>query len=322
MTTVMVASAGRRRYVLEELVKSARPGDVVIAADMDPLAPSLSTPGVKPVVVQGDTIEDRTMEVLRVVARERVDALLSLHDFEAVNLSRKAETLAQNGCLFVGPTADTCRISLDKLALATHLDSIDKTLTPSTYSTIEQLMAASHTSPRWVIKDRWGSASSGLAFLESEDLVSAGSALAPGAWVAQPLTEGIEYNVDIFSDVDGSIVGTSTKRKWRMRGGETDSATVLLEPPPLVVEAATRAISNLEVIGNVDVDVIMGTSDSAVVIDVNPRFGGGYAFSAIAGYRAGDAIWQLARRESVSPLGPKVEVTASKHVAVAEVCRT
>lgn len=322
MTTVMVTSAGRRRYVLEELIKFGRPGDVVIAADMNSLAPSLSTPGVKAIIVGGETLEERALEVCRIVAEEGVDALLSLHDFEAIELSKMAQSLANDGCLFVGPTAETCRVALDKVALAHHLELIAPDLTPRTYDTIEQLESVAATAERWVVKDRWGSASSGLSFVAAEELVSTAETLHPGTWVAQPLTEGIEYNVDIFRDVDGSVAGTSAKQKWAMRGGETDSATVLLNPPTEVVQAAVRAIEGLEVTGNVDVDVILDLSGIPVIIDVNPRFGGGYAFSAIAGYRAGEAVWQIARRESVSPLSPKREVTAAKHVAVTEVRRS
>lgn len=319
MTTIMVTSAGRRRYVLEELVKSARPGDVVIAADMNPLAPSLSTPGVTAVVVEGESLEERALAVRRIVGEQGVDALLSLHDFEAIELSQMSQSLTRDGCLFVGPTAEACRVALDKLALARHLELVDPNLTPATYDTIEQLETVANVAEHWVVKDRWGSASSGLSFVASEDLVTIARTLCPGKWVAQPLNAGIEYNVDIFRDVDGSVAGTSTKRKWSMRSGETDTATVLLNPPPEVVQAAVRAIEGLEVSGNVDVDVILDSNDNPVVIDVNPRFGGGYAFSAIAGYRAGEAIWQIARRETVSPLRTEREVTAAKHVAVAEV---
>lgn len=315
----MVTSAGRRRYVLEELVKYSLPGDVIIAADMSPLAASLSTPGVESIVIKGDSLGARALEVERIACARRVDAVLSLHDFEAVELSLMSQSLAEKGCLFVGPTPETSRLTLDKMALARHLYSIDPSLTPRTYDSLDQLDTASGTAPRWVLKDRWGSASSGLLFVGPDELVSTAESYILGTWVAQPLADGEEYNVDLFRDTDGSVAGTSTKKKWKMRGGETDSATVLLDPPAQVVYAAKRSVEDLAVIGNIDVDVILSPAGEAVVIDINPRFGGGYAFSALAGYRAAEAIWQLARREKVSPLGPVREVTAAKHVAVAEV---
>lgn len=319
MTTVMVTSAGRRRYVLEELVRFAGPGDTVIAADMNPLAPALSTPGVQAMAIHGDSPEQRAREVLANVESSKVDALLSLHDYEAIELSQHTKELSALGCLFIGPSVEACQVSLDKLSLAELLNSIDPKLTPQTYSQIEQAEQAANTSARWILKDRLGSASSGLQFVDAAALVSAAKQLPLGTWVAQPFSAGIEYNVDIFRDLDGSIAGTSTKQKWAMRGGETDSATVLLNPPEPVVDAALRATAELDITGNVDVDVILDTENNAVVIDINPRFGGGYAFSALAGYRAGQAIWQLARREDVTPLSPDREITAAKHVAVAEV---
>lgn len=319
MTKILVTSAGRRRYVLEELVRFAGLGDTVIAADMNPLAPALSTPGVQPVIIEGETPEDRADEVLTLASNSGVDALLSLHDYEAIELSRRSDQLSSAGCLFIGPTVQTSRLSLDKLELAGFLSSVRPNLTPVTIGEIDRLRDSVGISDRWIIKDRLGSASSGLRFLGAQEIVAISKELPIGTWVAQPFSDGIEYNVDIFKDIDGSIAGTCTKRKWAMRSGETDSATVLIDPPVEVVAAATQATAELEITGNIDVDVILDTNNRAVVIDINPRFGGGYAFSALAGYCAAHAVWQLARREPVSPLGPKREVSASKHVAVAEV---
>ncbi|MBB1019992.1 ATP-grasp domain-containing protein [Dietzia sp. E1] len=319
MTKVLVTSAGRRRYVLEELVRFSRHDDTVIAADMNPLAPALSTPGVKAVTIEGKTPQDRAEEILALAETSGVDAILSLHDYEAIELSRRSKQLSNAGCLFIGPTVETSRLSLDKLELADFLSSLRPHLTPETIGEVERLEESVGSSDRWIIKDRLGSASSGLQFLAARDVVAAAKSLPAGTWVAQPFSQGVEYNVDIFKDINGAIAGTCTKRKWAMRGGETDSATVLIDPPTEVVNAATWATADLDIIGNIDVDVILDTDNSAVVIDINPRFGGGYAFSALAGYRAAQAIWQLARRESVSPLRPEREVSASKHVAVAEV---
>jgi len=315
----MVTSAGRRRYVLEELVKAARFGDVVIAADMNPLAPGLSVPGVRPVVVEGDSLEDRSRAVVRIAREAHVDALLSLHDYEAIALSEKSDELESFGCRFVGPSVSTSRLTLDKLELANYLESVDPSLTPRTYHDLASLQSASENTTHWVVKDRWGSASSGLAFVDAQTVLSRAAELPAGTWVAQPLAEGIEFNVDIFRAMDGFVAGVCAKRKWAMRSGETDSATVMLDPPREVLDAAIRSTSGLDVSGNVDVDVILGADGKATVIDVNPRFGGGYAFSAKAGYQANYAIWQLARREAVSPIAPIREITASKHVAVAEV---
>lgn len=319
MTTIMVTSAGRRRYVLEELVKYARASDTIIATDMSPLAAALSTPGVRPMLVEGDSLEERSHAILRIAEHEQVDALLSLHDYEAINLSGNASLFESFGCRFIGPTVDTSQLTLDKLALAHHLESIDPSLSPRTYHQLEALRAAAGDAPHWVVKDRWGSASSGLAFHDTDSVAAWAAELSPDTWVAQPLEEGVEYNVDIFLDANGSVAGSCAKRKWAMRGGETDSATVLLDPPKQVLDAATRCASRLDVTGNIDIDVILGTDGTPVVIDVNPRFGGGYAFSAMAGYKAAEAVWQLARREAVSELAPEREVTAAKHVAVAEV---
>lgn len=319
MTTVMVTSAGRRRYVLEELVGSSQSGDRVIAADMNPLAPALSTPGAESVVIDGNTEGRRADLLLEIVRRKRVDALLSLHDYEAIEISRRADRLSALGCQFIGPSVETSRLTLDKVELADYLKTVDPSLTPPTYHDLRSLGAAAPNSDRWVVKDRWGSASSGLEFLTTDQVVGHASNLPSGKWVAQPLMSGVEYNVDVFRDVGGSVAGSCVKRKWAMRAGETDSATVLIDAPKEVLQAALRSTARLDVTGNLDVDVILKGDGSAVVIDVNPRFGGGYAFSALAGYNAAVGIWQIARKQPVTQLSASRELRASKYVAVAEV---
>src|SRR5690606_30734025 len=91
----------------------------------------------------------------------------------------------------------------------------------------------------------------------------------------------------------------SAKRKLRMRAGETDAAHVVpAAHVPFDWQRIVRALSGPQHLGNVDVDVFVGP-DFLQVIDVNPRFGGGYAFSLHAGYDAAEAVWALAHRKDV-----------------------
>ena len=102
-----------------------------------------------------------------------------------------------------------------------------------------------------------------------------------------------------------------------MRNGETDAAEVLLDPPHGVAALATEIASHLEMVGNLDIDIIEEPSGAAFVIDLNPRFGGGYAFSALAGYRAAEAVWGLAANEDPwRALAPERHFSGSKYIGV------
>lgn len=321
MTTILVTSAGRRRYVIEALVNTASTSDKVIAADMNPLAPALSVPGADPLIVQGRNVEERMEFLLETIETRRVDAVISLHDFEGIEFSDRTSELEKRGCIFIGPSRKAAQTVLDKARLAEHLSTIDSTLTPLTLSTTVQVSENVGMHNQWVVKDRLGSASSGLAIVTSAELLTEVSLRKKNSWVVQPLVQGNEFNTDVFLDRSNSVAGTCTKQKWAMRGGETDSATVLEESPAKIVDTVTRGLRGLEICGNVDIDILIPREGLPVIIDVNPRFGGGFAFSVVAGYEGARGIWDLAAGRNVEPFTTCRPVTASKYVSVAEVAQ-
>ncbi|WP_164745308.1 ATP-grasp domain-containing protein [Georgenia faecalis] len=326
--TLLITAVGRRVYVIEELVAAARPDDIILVTDRDVTAPAMSVAGALPVVAPPQGGVDEWL--LDLCQRMSVDAVLSLHDYEAVAITRLAAKMAKTGTIFIGPDETAAITLIDKIGLARHLEATAPDLAVSTWPA----MAISEQSASgYVLKDRFGSASSGLTTattsLEAADLAKARNATAawhphggtaPTELVAQPMLAGTEYNVDLFIGNDGSLAGHCVKRKRAMRGGETDSAEVLVHGVEALAEAAYRAIHGLRITGNVDVDILECNDGRLAVIDVNPRFGGGYAFSALAGYGAARGVWSLARSEPIAEhFGPTRELIASKYVATKEV---
>lgn len=325
MTTLVVTSAGRRRYVVEALRAAAYPTDRLVVMDRDPSAPALGVPGTVPVVSSptSDVATDGMLSSLD------ADAVISLHDYETVALARRAEQLSTNGIKFIGPDERSALTVLDKFGLAAHTLATAPELVVDTRAVSEIPV---DTSEQWVIKDRFGSGSSGLRLVASraEALEAQTERSQHHGWhpdgqpapielVAQPVISGQEYNVDLFVDAAGQLRGHCLKRKEKMRDGETDSAVVLLNDEGGIVSAAWRTVQGLAITGNVDVDVI-AADDHLYLLDINPRFGGGYAFSAYAGYAAASGIWRLAREEAITDYyGPARELHAAKYIAVAEV---
>ncbi|WP_418606136.1 hypothetical protein [Georgenia sp. SUBG003] len=75
--------------------------------------------------------------------------------------------------------------------------------------------------------------------------------------------------------------GTLARRKLRMRDGQTDRA-VTVDPAPFAPVVA-RLGAALRPAGLVDLDIVRTRDGVPWVLDVNPRFGGGYPFSHVAG---------------------------------------
>jgi len=119
----------------------------------------------------------------------------------------------------------------------------------------------------------------------------------------QEFLRGQEYGLDIVCDLEGQYVTTFVKRKITMRAGETDRAETVDRPD---IEAVGECIARqLGHVGNLDCDVF-DTPNGLFVLEMNPRFGGGYPFSHIAGANIPAALIAWANHETPSPAWLKV----------------
>lgn len=98
----------------------------------------------------------------------------------------------------------------------------------------------------------------------------------------QKKISGQEYGLDILNDFEGRYVSCCIKKKLLIRSGETDQAEIIFNNE--LVNLAKKISKNLKHIGNLDCDVIKSKNKKIFVIDLNPRFGGGYPFTHKYGY--------------------------------------
>lgn len=287
MSNLMVLAAGRRRYVLDELLKYRPTASTLWSCDVDALTPGMTISGVEPFLQPNSSTVKWLPDFCET---HNIDAVLSLHDFQTLEVSAIRPELQLAGTTWVGPSHETAKLLLDKYLLAQFLEPYDMAI--PTFCDGESLSSETE----WIVKDRWGSASSGLRTGLSRE--QAGRAIHGSHLVAQPRQFGEEWNVDFFVHPGGMIQGFSAKRKLRMRAGETDAAEVFpARQVPFDVDQLLYAFRGLDHLGNVDVDIFVTKYGHVRIIDVNPRFGGGYAFSLRAGYRAAEGVWSLAANQ-------------------------
>ena len=100
------------------------------------------------------------------------------------------------------------------------------------------------------------------------------------AILIQQKLNGPEYGMDIVNNLDQEYFTTVVRKKLSMRAGETDKAISVIDQSFLDIGAKIAA--NLKHIGNLDCDVFEHNGE-LYVLELNPRFGGGYPFSHEAG---------------------------------------
>lgn len=298
---IVVASAGRRAHYIEWFQDSLRAQGIegeLIAMEYRNTSPGfgIADRAVPMPAYNGPEYPEKLRSWC---AAERPDLFLCMNDYEMQVLSGGlAEELRELGCAVaaLGPAEQA--IVLDKHRMAQELENIGIP-TPVTYlgSEAATLAESALDDAQFVVKHRFGSGSSGLAVTDAAGLRSAveasgESALGedgrrvtdgPAAVIIQDFLPGLEYGADGVFTVDGrsELLGVVARRKDKMIGGDTDIATSV-SPEPFRA-ALTTLGTLLKPTGSIDVDFRENADGEPLVIDINPRMGGGYPFSHSAG---------------------------------------
>lgn len=292
MPNILFTCAGRRTYLLKYFKEQLGEDGKIIGADMQLSAPALSAADIKE---QVPTVyaENYINCVLDICKRNNVDAIICLNDLELPILAANTEKFKAIGVLPIVSGQDVIDICFDKYLTAKFVERLGLK-TPKTFINLDEAKTALSSGELnfpLVLKPRWGSGSIGIEFVNDMDELNEvyamllkkvkKSILATASHgdeyiLIQQKIDGQEYGMDVMNDFNGNNRGVSVKKKLAMRAGETDKAQT-------VDNAEIRAIGrklgeNLKHIGNLDVDVFE-KNGIYYVLELNPRFGGGFPFS-------------------------------------------
>lgn len=247
--------------------------------------------------------------ILELCRQEKVNALISLNDLELPILASGKKRFEEIGVKLIISDEKVIETCFDKFRTIMFSEEMNISF-PKTYLTLDQVKNAIKSGTikfPVVVKPRWGSASIGLEFPETIEelelayrlvslkishgiLYEASKQQLDQAVLIQEKIDGTEYGLDILNDFSGRPNQVYIKEKLAMRAGETDKA-VLRNKPDL--EALGLLIGrSLGHIGNLDCD-IFESNGIYYLLEMNPRFGGGYPFSHMAGanYPAAICAW-------------------------------
>ena len=312
---ILFTCAGRRTYLLKYFKENLSEGDKIVATDMQLSAPALQAADIKvqvPAVYDPKYI-DITLDICK---QYNIDALMSLNDLELPILAESKAKFEALGVKVIVSDPKVIDICFDKYKTAQWTESIGLNA-PKTFVRLadaKKALAAGEIAFPLFMKPRWGSGSIGLETIEDmEELdiyynilmkkikktILATASVGDEYIMIQEKLTGKEYGLDVMNDLEGNNVGVSVKQKLAMRAGETDKAiTVDL---PEVREMGKKIGENLKHIGNLDVDIMQRANGDYCVLELNPRFGGGYPFSYEAGVNLPKAILHWLKGEKVDP---------------------
>ena len=335
MMNILLSSVGRRPYLVrwfrDALLANGIEGQV-IAADVDPLSPARAFADD---FVQAPPVTDPRYRrwLGELLTSREIGVAVSINDFELSEWAHLPVTDEWEPLVRLSAAGQ--QLVEDKYLMST---SFTAPAMPRTWLGGDAQRALEESrGGGFVVKGRFGSASRGLGFCEASGLADAVAAAtaevtdrrgvpallqkecAPRDLVIiQDRIHGPEYGLDVVNDLDGNFAGVLARRKIAMRAGETDRAETV---DASAFERVAREIAvALGHVGSIDVDVMVD-GDVPYVIDVNPRFGGGYPFSHLAGARVPDAYvaWAAGQAVPADWLRAEAGVISGKFVDTVQV---
>lgn len=295
---ILFTCAGRRNYLINYFKEAIKGQGQIIAADMNLSAPAMVDADLA-ILVPSIYSKNYIEELKKILIEHRISAVISLNDLELPILAKHKPELETTGAKIIVSSEQVIDIAFDKVETFNFFKSIGLQ-TPKTYTNLERALSAIENGTLnypLVVKPRWGSASIGIDFPESTEelklafqlqhiklkksiLNAASEQDIDNAILIQEKLDGREFGMDIVNDFEGNYFGTFVREKLNMRSGETDKAVSVIDPR---FEDLGRKVSkHLKHVGSLDCDVFIA-NNQLYILELNPRFGGGYPFSHEAG---------------------------------------
>ncbi len=310
---ILFTCAGRRTYLLKYFKENMNAGDKVVAADMQLSAPALQVADIR-LQVPAVYAPNYVNIVLGICKEHKINALIPLNDLELPILAANKSKFDAIGVRLIVSSLNVINIAFDKYNTAQWIEA-QGLKSPKSYvsldETKEALSSGALTFPLFM-KPRWGSGSIGLETItDMEELdmyyhllmkkikrtILATASVGENYIIIQEKLTGAEYGLDVINDLEGNHVSVSVKQKLAMRAGETDKAiTCNLSD---VRAIGTKIGKALKHIGNLDVDIMQNSKGEYCVLELNPRFGGGFPFSYEAGVNLPKAIIEWVKGNAI-----------------------
>jgi carbamoyl-phosphate synthase large subunit len=279
---VLVSSAGRRvglvrafREALRELGVEGR----VLAADVSDLSSAfhLADAGF---LVPPCTSPEFVPALTDLCGREAIRLVVPTIDPELPVWAEHREAFAENGTTVAISSPEVVSIGWDKV-------NTSEWLRCNGFPTVQQVVPEDGATVALpfplVVKPRKGSAAIGVRVVS--DHAELGVATREGDVVVQELAPGDEHTVDVFVDRSGRPLCAVPRRRIEVRAGEVSKGRTVRSEP--LIDLASRIGATLPgAYGVITVQIFLEADGGEMnVIEINPRFGGGFPLAWEAGAR-------------------------------------
>lgn len=271
---ILILSAGTRNKVVQYFKIALKGKGIVIATDCSEIAPAIYEADKYYIVPRMD--DPRYLDVIYGICKENnVSGVLSLIDPELSLLAAHVNEFEKIGVTVIGSNYDLCEMSLDKMQMFQWLVKHGYK-TARSYKDKEafyQDVKAGKINYPVFVKPIRGSASIAISKVTDKETIDLLFAHNDNLMI-QEFLDGQEIGADVYIDmISGEVVSAFTKKKIKMRAGETDKAVSFKDVKLFAL--IERFVSETGYRGQIDID-IFDINGEYYISEVNPRFGGGY----------------------------------------------
>lgn len=281
---VLISSAGRRvelmdnfRDALQRLGLEGR----VLAIDMSRQSPAFHMAD-EAFLVPRCTSPEFIPRVLALCEEQKIDLIIPTIDTELAIYAENRDIFAAKGVTIAVSSPEVIAIANDKRA--THEWLTQQGLPTVKQAEVEDVLsgAASLAYPL-LVKPAAGAMSRGVAIVADEQELRL--ATEDDDYIVQTIAPGKEYTVSFFADRSGKCRCAIPRKRLEVRAGEVSKGVTIRNQH--IEELAFEVCDRLPgAFGTLNVQIFFDyATEELNIIEINPRFGGGFPLAYQAGGR-------------------------------------
>ncbi len=272
---ILITSAGRRVSLVRSFQKTLKrfnDNGKVFTTDMNPVLSSACQ--ISDAFFKVPRVTDR--EYLNILKKYCLDHSVSIVvptiDTELHILASAKEEFAKEGIFIAVSSPEICRTFYLK-------NSTEKFFRENGFDTPRSIENLQRCSYPIFAKLNNSSCSIGAQIVYTAE--AARELQQDRNYVFQEFIEGDEYTVDVFIDKRGNVVSVVPRQRLEVRAGEVSKAKTVKDKE--IIHAVKKLCMKIDgAYGCITVQLFQ-TENRIVFIEINPRFGGGYPLSYLAG---------------------------------------